>query len=227
MSLKVRPYLPSDRQAVRSICCETGFMGNPIDPVFTDRDAFADFFTRYYTDYEPENALVAVSEDDDQAVGYLLGCVNFNSVNRKTAWIILSRTLPKVVGRLITFQYNMASIKFLVWFVFRAARETPKGVPDSAHFHINLLSKYRTGFAGRRLIFPFVNKLAKEGIKGVYGQMQVYEDRRSEKVFERYGFKFIDRKQVTKFKDFHDKPVWVATIYRELKKNKKPMPSVQ
>lgn len=54
MSLKVRPYLPSDRQAVRSICCETGFMGNPIDPVFTDRDAFADFFTRYYTDYEPD-----------------------------------------------------------------------------------------------------------------------------------------------------------------------------
>ena len=58
MSLKIRPYSPSDRQAIRSICCDTGFMGNPIDPVYIDREAFADFFTRYYTDFEPENALV-------------------------------------------------------------------------------------------------------------------------------------------------------------------------
>ena len=63
MSLKIRPYSPSDRQAVRDICCDTGFMGKPIDPIYIDRDAFADFFTGYYTDLEPENALVAVDED--------------------------------------------------------------------------------------------------------------------------------------------------------------------
>ncbi|MCZ6671736.1 MAG: GNAT family acetyltransferase [Verrucomicrobia bacterium] len=225
MSLKIRPYSLSDRQAVRDICCDTGFMGNPIDPVYQDRDAFADFFTRYYTDREPENALVAV--DDDRVVGYLLGCLNFDRFNRQQLWLILSRTTPKIIGRILTGKYNWASIKFLNWFLFKSAGQTPKGIPGAAHFHINMYSEYRTGFAGRRLIFPFVNRLAKLGFKGVYGQMQVYEDRRSEKALERYGFKFMDRRQVTKFKDFHDKPVWVATVYNEFKTDKTPLPKMQ
>jgi hypothetical protein len=91
-----------------------------------------------------------------------------------------------------------------------------------------MYTEYRTGIAGRRLIFPFVNRLAKLGFKGVYGQMQVYEDRRTEKVFERYGFKFMDRKQITKFKDFYDKPVWVATVYNEFKKDEDaPLPTLK
>ena len=211
MSLKIRPYSPSDRQSVRDICCDTGFMGNPIDPIYVDRDAFADFFTRYYTDVEPESALVA--EDEGRIVGYLLGCLKYDRVGRKTLWLIATRTVPKIIGRIIAFRYNKASFKFLSWFLFKAAGQTPKSVPEAAHFHINMYSEYRTGFVGRRLIFPFVNGVAKKGINGVYGQMQVYEDRRSEKLFERYGFKFIDRKQITKFKDFCDHPIWVATIY--------------
>ena len=226
MSLKIRPYSPSDRQAVRKICCDTGFMGNPIDPVYIDRDAFADFFTRYYTDIEPESALVAV--DEDRVVGYLLGCLRYNSVNRQTLWIILTRTVPKILGRVLAFRYNRASFKFLSWFLFKASGETPNSVPGAAHFHVNMYKEYRTGIAGRRLIFPFVNSVAKKGIKGVYGQMQVYEDRRSEKAFERYGFKFMDRKEITKFKDYHDQRVWVATIYHEFKKDGEvPIPEVK
>ena len=225
MSQKIRPYLPSDRQAVRKICCDTGFMGKPIDPIFIDRDAFADFFTRYYTDLESDNALVV--EDEGRVVGYLLGCLNIKDYNRRQLWLIISRTVPKIMGRMLIGKYNWVSIKFLSWFLFKAAGETPKGVPGAAHFHVNMYTEYRTGFAGRRLIFPFVNRVAKLGFKGVYGQMQVYEDRRAEKIFERYGFSFIDRKQITKFKDFHDKPVWVATIYNEFKNDEVPMPTVK
>ena len=49
----IRNYRPSDRQAVRALCCDTGFLGQPIDPVFGDRDLFADFLTTYYLDAEP------------------------------------------------------------------------------------------------------------------------------------------------------------------------------
>jgi len=43
-------------------------MGDPVDRLFTDRQLFADFFTRYYTDCEPENCVVA--EADGKIVGY-------------------------------------------------------------------------------------------------------------------------------------------------------------
>ena len=66
----VRRYTPVDRNAVRQICCETGFLGRPIDPVFEDRDLFADFFTDYYLRCEPDAALVVTI--DNSVVGFLL-----------------------------------------------------------------------------------------------------------------------------------------------------------
>src|SRR6476469_10912316 len=67
----IRSYQASDRVAVRKLCCDTGFLGHPIDPVFQDRELFADFLTTYYTDHEPESSFVL--EIDGQIRGYLLG----------------------------------------------------------------------------------------------------------------------------------------------------------
>src|ERR671937_239612 len=64
-------YQTSDRAAVRKLCCATGFLGDPIDPVFQDRELFADFLTTYYTDHEPESSFVL--EVDGEIRGYLLG----------------------------------------------------------------------------------------------------------------------------------------------------------
>src|SRR5580765_5486301 len=67
----IRGYRASDREAVRKLCCETGFLGEPIDPVYQDRELFADFLTTYYTDHEPESCFLL--EVDGEISGYLLG----------------------------------------------------------------------------------------------------------------------------------------------------------
>ena len=67
----IRNYQSRDRAAVRRLCCETGFLGKPIDPVFEDRELFADYLTAYYTDVEPEAAFVL--EQGGTVKGYLLG----------------------------------------------------------------------------------------------------------------------------------------------------------
>ncbi|MEY2575833.1 MAG: hypothetical protein QOF80_1320, partial [Verrucomicrobiota bacterium] len=46
----IRSYRATDRAAVRRLCCQTGFLGDPIDPVYQDNELFADFLTTYYTD---------------------------------------------------------------------------------------------------------------------------------------------------------------------------------
>src|SRR6266404_5651063 len=68
---QVRNYRRSDRDSVRALCCETGFLGNPIDPVFEDRELFADFLTDYYLKHEPDSAFVVMKEN--VVKGYLLG----------------------------------------------------------------------------------------------------------------------------------------------------------
>jgi len=114
----IRPYLPADRDAVRQICCDTGFSGDPIDPLFSDRDVFADFFTRYYTDWEPESAWVA--ESNGHVVGYLIGCIHYRYHKWVDLWILCSIIAPKVFIRLTTGKYNAQSRKFLWWSCFNA-----------------------------------------------------------------------------------------------------------
>ena len=54
----IRGFRATDRAAVRRLCCQTGFLGAPIDPVYEDHELFADFLTTYYTDHEPESSFV-------------------------------------------------------------------------------------------------------------------------------------------------------------------------
>ena len=68
--LRIRKYEKADRSIVRHLCSETGFLGKAIDPVFEDREVFANFLTGYYTDWEPESAFVL--EIDGEVKGYLL-----------------------------------------------------------------------------------------------------------------------------------------------------------
>ena len=58
---EIRKFQPADRARVRELCCETGFLGKPIDPVFEDRELFADYLTAYYTDWEPQSSFVLLT----------------------------------------------------------------------------------------------------------------------------------------------------------------------
>jgi hypothetical protein len=189
-------------------------MGNPVDAVFSDREAFADFFTRYYTDWEPESCLVA--ESDAEVVGYLTGCLRYRLYPVVQTSILLGLILPRVAMRAATRQYNGHTLSFLRWVALKSLVQTPKRPPRAAHFHINVLPRGRTGSLGLKLIFSFLDSLPRRGIERVFGQIQTYEDRRPVKVFERYGFKLFDRKRVTKFERLEQKTVYVCTFLKEL-----------
>src|SRR5438046_10289197 len=67
----IRGYRRSDREGVRKLCCDTGFLGEPIDPVYEARELFADFLTTYYNDHEQETCFLL--EVAGEIRGYLLG----------------------------------------------------------------------------------------------------------------------------------------------------------
>lgn len=215
MHCRIRPYTPADREAVRQICADTGFMGKPVDEIFTDRGIFADFFTRYYTDYEPDCALVAEDAGTGRVVGYLLASVRFRFQSWKQTELLILRTIPTVVFRYLTGRYNKASRKFLYWVVFRSIRETPSAPSESAHFHINLLPAYRNGSTGREMIFAFFGIAKRHGVRRVYGQIQTRDDRRNS-FYTRYGFRELSKKRITKFDQYESKPVYVSTLFRDL-----------
>ncbi len=208
----IRPYQPSDRKAVRYLCCETGFLGKPIDPVFQDRELFADYLTRYYTDIEPESSFVMVQ--NGAVKGYLLGSYRpfrqqlFNFFNNLH---LFARGMAKYPF------YNRATRDFIGWILRNSWREVPVTPRRCAHFHFNVLPEAQGLAQVTRLMNCYLDHLRSKGVRQVYGQVVTFESRRGAKLFERYGFQVIERKEITKYRKTHPEPVYLTTVLRELR----------
>ena len=212
-AIEIRAYRAEDREAVRRLCADTGFLGEPIDPVFEDRELFADYLTSYYLRCEPDATLVC--EVDGVVMGYLMGC---RRPLRYQAWQAVAN-LPlaiRALHRWHTRPYGAASRAFLRWIVFNAWREIPAAPRVTPHFHINLQPAARSVRYTRRLMEAFLEMLHEAGHKRVCGQMVSYEDRRTDALFERYGFQVLHRSEISKYRDVRAERVFICTLVKDL-----------
>ncbi len=207
----IRGFEPADRVAVRELCCRTGFLGAPIDPVYEDRELFADFLTTYYTDHEPESSFVL--EIEGELKGYLLG-------SRKPLLNQLYSFQQNIVLFLRSLlrypRYNPRSKRFIRWMIMNGWREVPAAPARTAHFHINLLPEARKISTTRALMSAYLSYLYRCGEKQVYGQIVTFESRRGEKMFERYGFRVMNRAEITKYRAFYPESVYLSTVIKNL-----------
>ncbi len=214
----VRPYRAEDRAILRAICADTGFLGRPIDPVFEDRELFADYLTSYYTDAEPESTFVC--EFDGEVKGYLMGS-RFPKRKARFETRLLPRLALRGLWRYFTRPYNAASRRYVRWILFEARKEQPFTPPDIPHFHFNIRPEARSVGATRELVDTFLQYLYDHDEKQVYGQVVTYESRRGDRMFARYGFRVIDQREVTKYRDFHPGKIHLFTILKDLTLNPK------
>jgi hypothetical protein len=49
--------------------------------------------------------------------------------------------------------------------------------------------------------------------------MVTFESRRGAKMFERYGFKVLNRAEISKYRRFHPEPVYLCTVIKDLEEN--------
>ncbi len=213
---KIRFFRNEDREAVRRICADTGFLSKPIDPVFEDRDLFADYLTKYYTDLEPESTLVC--ELHHEVKGYLMGCRRTRYNDTFHAFFNLWLSFLGLT-RYFLRPYNEASKKYIRWLLFKGWREVPKTPKGMPHFHINLLPEARNLLTTHRLIQAFLDYLIQCGESSVYGQMVTYETRRGERMFARFGFTVLDKVEVTKYREVFPQKIFLYTIVKDLQRS--------
>jgi hypothetical protein len=211
--IEVRSYRPQDREAVRRLCADTGFLGQPIDPVFEDRELFADYLTGYYLRFEPDATLVC--ELNGEVVGYLMGCrrpLVYQAYQAVGNFVIAARALVRCYTR----RYGTASRAFLRWIAFNAWREIPAAPRVTPHFHINLKPVARSVRQTRRMMESFLEMLYQAGHMRVCGQMVSFEARRTDALFERYGFQVLHRSEITKYRDVFPGRVFICTVVKDL-----------
>ena len=160
MDTTVRPYRAEDRAAVRRICYVTGYMGDSPAWYWRDVESFADLWTRYYTDEEPESALVA--DRGGEVVGYLLGCVDTTRAEGPG-----SLMRHHAVRRMCLLRPGTAGVMWRM--IADVVRDSVLGkvplpvalIDDRwpAHLHIDLLPEARAGGVGRALMAAWLERL--------------------------------------------------------------------
>jgi len=171
MQYTIRKYEAKDRKVVRWICCETGFMGDPMEVYFEGREIFADTWSRYWTDYELESAFVG--EVDGVVVGYILGCLD----SEKQEKIFKEKIQPSL------YRQAFFSTFFLHWknlrYMRRVVRSWRRGefndpmkqvIADyPAHLHTNIApAEFRGKGMGKALMTAYLDYLRGHKIKGVH-----------------------------------------------------------
>lgn len=213
-AIHIRSYREEDRADICRLCCDTGFLGHPVDSLFQDRDLFAELFTRPYLDHEPECAIVA--ESNGQVVGYLLG-----SVSRHFALLQLAsgfHTAAKMALRLAAGRYadHPRSREFIRWLFTAGFREQPKHPRGAAHLHWDIDKEYRGCGIARRLWQDYQQRLQAADIRKCYGAFFSHPKRRPELVYARYGFNVFDRRRTTLFEPEIADPVEVVCVCKDL-----------
>jgi len=210
-AFEVRQYQDSDRAAVRALCCDTGFLGKPIDPVFEDRELFADFLTGYYLKHEPDSAFVVSA--NRIVKGYLLGS---RHPVKHQFWSFTQNVVQaaRMLGRYR--RYNHDSRRFIHWIISKAWHEVPAAPRTIGHFHINLLPEIRSVAACRELLETYFRFLRDHGVKQIHAQIVTFDGRRGFKFLERYGFRVLNQSEITKYRRFTNRSVYLCTIVKEL-----------
>ncbi|MBU3664387.1 MAG: GNAT family acetyltransferase [Chthoniobacterales bacterium] len=211
----IRAYCPSDRDAVRHLCCETGYLGKAIDPVFEDRELFADYLTSFYTDWEPES--VFVLEQGGEVKGYLMGSRR-PFLHQLHSFLLNISLFARGIFRYP--RYSKESKAFVRWILLNAWREVPAAPRRLPHFHFNMLPEAQGFGTTRELLVQFFNHLRSHGETHVFGQVVTFEERRGAKVFERFGFRVLEKKEITKYRAHRTEPVYLCTVLKDLNDGK-------
>lgn len=192
---KVQPYEPRDRAPIRSLCCDVAFAGRPLEEwLKVDRDLFADLFTRYYTDIEPDS--VGVVRGDEGLLGYTCACTD--TARYRTLWrrrVLLPALARVVVGR---YAFPVSALPRLLAVGAAYVRGGGLKVPwreFPGHLHINTAPQCRGRAAlSRALLYHAFGHLAARGVTRVHAVVMTSRARMEEK-YQRLGFAVVNRQR--------------------------------
>ncbi|UCE12183.1 MAG: GNAT family N-acetyltransferase [Candidatus Heimdallarchaeota archaeon] len=170
--VQIRKYQPKDRDDVINICWKTGYMGDDSAGHFDDRYLFGLLFCLYYVDYEPENCFVAVDEDRDKAIGYVLSSLNSEKQEKQ----FRKKIIPKIIRRAFLYTIWRYHRTFRVFWhfkkTFQEAREPSHNesllAPYPAHLHIDILPQYHRQGVGTKLMRCLESHFRTHNVKGAH-----------------------------------------------------------
>lgn len=158
----IRPYRPSDRDAIYEICLGTGRSGKDATGWLENDDVLPDIYALPYVDLAPETAFVV--DVDGRARGYILGVADTAAfVDR-----LRSEWLPGFEAKYPLTGDDSPTQRF----VRDGRRPERMLIPEldeyPAHLHIDLLPDLQGQGLGRMLVRTLTTELRSRGVPGLW-----------------------------------------------------------
>ena len=164
----IRPYRPTDREAVVDICVRTAFHGEDARERLATPELYAEIWALPYVDLSPELAFVLDTGDENggsRAIGYVLG-VEDTAAFRELAereWF------PAARARHPRRADEDPSDSWLLELLHGEPEPVPPWLENfPAHLHVDLLPEAQGGGWGRRLMETLFGALRERGVPGVH-----------------------------------------------------------
>ncbi|MGQ9600747.1 MAG: GNAT family N-acetyltransferase [Anaerolineae bacterium] len=178
---------------MRRVYADTAFFGETVGVFFDDRELFADLGVSVYTDNYADYIFVADSAG--KVIGYVLGSPT-GDVDVRAHTV---KSLPRVLGRLVTCHYRIGRKTFIhavmnVWAGLCGELLEIRSPMYPANLHINLEAGYRGYGLGTALMRAYLDKLKSAGVPGVH----VVTTNRNEaalQLYRRAGFQLLQEKR--------------------------------
>jgi ribosomal protein S18 acetylase RimI-like enzyme len=161
---RLRPYRPTDREALYDICVRTGHLGGDSREVYPDPELLPSIFAAPYVELEPDLAFVV--DDGERAVGYIVGTADTAAF----AQAFRQRWLPRLVDRYPPpAGPPRTPTERMVELLHRPERMVVPALADyPAHLHIDLLPDHQGAGYGRALMTTFLAALRAKGVPRVH-----------------------------------------------------------
>ena len=158
----IRPYRPSDRDAIYEICLGTGRSGKDATGWLENDDVLPDIYALPYVDLAPETAFVV--DVAGRARGYILGVADTGAfVDR-----LRSEWLPGFEAKYPLTGEDSPTQRF----VRDGRRPERMLIPEldeyPAHLHIDLLPDLQGQGLGRMLVRTLTTELRSRGVPGLW-----------------------------------------------------------
>jgi ribosomal protein S18 acetylase RimI-like enzyme len=186
MSPAIRPYCPSDLEALYDICLKTGDAGQDASAMYRDPRILGHVYAGPYGVLEPQSCFVA---EDAHGVGaYIIGTADthgFEMRQEKEWWPRLRESIAEAQG-----DDADARIARLI----HHPPKTPRRInePYPAHLHIDCLPRMQGIGLGKRLIDTWLAAMARRGAKAAHLGVGP-RNARAARFYQTYGFHLIEQ----------------------------------
>ncbi|MCE9622984.1 MAG: hypothetical protein K8R99_11625 [Actinomycetia bacterium] len=188
----LRPAGEGDDEAIAALFDATLLLGAPMPRPLAGAAGYRHVCLGWYLGPGRADAAVAVSAEGD-VVGYALVCVDEAA---QAQWVRreLTRFTIRMLGRLITFRIDPASLRFW-WSRTRdvvTLRKSRQQVPMPVHAHLNVATRSRSGTTALALRDHISARCIAAGQPGWYGEMNALHGHRA-RALERIGIETVAR----------------------------------